>query len=374
MTDLDTRLESAANAMHRAVGDLPATRLSAEHSPSQGHEGRRPERRVGLVAAGVVALVGVAGLVLLERRPDAEPADRPAAASTTPVSVAAVPTMRPLELTDAPEGLKLVGQGVRPAAGQDLQAAVFVMRDIDGNVVDRVIARVGELSLYLGDTAISPPTNLTTATSGDIYIDSRTVRVEYALGALGNLALDGVHVDEQTDAALAGQMQQLAAALDVADGKGIGVSGQLPAGWELAAAGVEPEQTVPSFYQAFEVDTSDGGPKIIIDNRASNDAGFPYWMMERTLEPAQIRGHDGYVTTQDFYSDAGAPTVANPTSAATTLIWEEASGHWVTMWVADQTTEEAIRLANDLVAIDQSQWHLPRASESAMSSTSLVSP
>lgn len=374
MTDLDTRLESAANAMHRAVGDLPANRLSAEHSRSQGHEGRRPERRFGLVAAGVVALVGVAGLLLLERRPDAEPADRPAAASTTPVSVAAVPTMRPLELTDAPQGLKLVGQGVRSAAGQDLQAAVFVMRDIDGNVVDRVIARVGELSLYLGETTITPPPSLDTATSGDIYIDSRTVRVEYALGALGNLALDGVHVDEQTDAALAEQMQQLAAALDVADGKGITVIGPLPARWELAAAGIEPVQTVPSLYQAFEIDTSDGGPKIIIDNRASDDAGFPYWMMERTLEPAQIRGHDGYVTTQDFYSDAGAPTVANPTSAATTLIWEEAPGHWVTMWVADQTTEEAIRLANDLVAIDQSQWHLPRASESVMSSTSLVSP
>jgi hypothetical protein len=378
MTDLDNRLESAANAMHRAVGDVPATGFSAEHSRYQGREGRRPERRIGLVAAGVVAALGVAGLVLLERRPDVEPADQPAAASSTsPISVAAVPTMRPLELADAPNGLKLVGQGIRPAAGQDLQAAVFVKRDTQGNAVDRVIVRIGELSLYVGDRAISPPPNLTTATSGDIHIDSQTVRVEYALGALGNLALDGLHVDEQTDAALADQMQALAAALDVADGKGISVTGQLPAGWELATAGIEPEQTVPSFYQAFEVDTSDGGPKIIVDNRASNDAGYPYWMMAQTLEPAQIRGHDGYVTTQNYYSDAGAPgapTVANPTSSVTTLIWEETPGHWVTMWVADQTTEAAIRLANALVAIDQPQWHLPGAAASATSSTSLVSP
>ena len=69
----------------------------------------------------------------------------------------------------------------------------------------------------------------------------------------------------------------------------------------------------------------------------------------------------------------GVEPVANPTSSATTLIWEETPGHWVTMWVADQTTEEAIRLANALVAIDQSQWHLPGASEPVMGSTSLVS-
>ena len=376
MIDLDTRLESAANAMHRAVGNVTATRFAAEHRRYQGHETRRPQRRVGLVAACVVTLLGVAGLVLLERRPAVEPADQAASVSSTPISVATVPTMRPLELGDAPEGLKLVGQGVRPAAEDDLYSAVFVKRGAHGDVVDRVIVRIGELSLYVGDRTISPPPNLTTATSGDIHIDSQTVRVEYALGPLGNLALDGFHVDEQADLALAEQMQALAAALDVADGTGISVIGQLPAGWELATAGVEPVQTAPSFYQAFEIDTPEGGPKIVVDNRESDDAAYPYWVMAQTLEPAQIRGHGGYVTTESYYSGAGtpgAPTVANPTSSATTLIWEETPGHWVTMWVADQTTEEAIRLANALVAIDQSQLHLPGASEPVMGSTSLVS-
>ena len=140
MIDLDTRLESAANAMHRAVGNVTATRFAAEHRRYQGHETRRPQRRVGLVAACVVTLLGVAGLVLLERRPAVEPADQAASVSSTPISVATVPTMRPLELGDAPEGLKLVGQGVRPAAEDDLYSAVFVKRGAHGDVVDRAEA------------------------------------------------------------------------------------------------------------------------------------------------------------------------------------------------------------------------------------------
>jgi hypothetical protein len=261
-----------------------------------------------------------------------------------------------------------------------VRATVFVQRDAQANITERVIVRLGALSLYNGTQTITPPPNLTTATTGDIYMDrpSRTVRVEYGLGALGNLDLEAYHPDEQTDGTLTDQMQQLAAALDVTAGKGISVTGSLPPGWTLAAAGVEPEQAVPSFYQAFEVDSSDGGAKIGIENRMTNDAGYPYWVMDQTLQPVQIRGHAGYVTTQDFFGQAnnpGSPTVSDPTTSATMLIWEEAPGHWVTMWVADQTTEQAVALATTLVAIDQAQWHLPGgASNTTTSGPSAPSP
>ena len=68
------------------------------------------------------------------------------------------------------------------------------------------------------------------------------------------------------------------------------------------------------------------------------------------------------MTTQDFSAQAnnpGSPTDSNPTTSATTLIWEETPGHWITLWVADQTPEQAVALASTLVAIDQTQWHRP---------------
>ena len=367
MTDLDHRLESAAGAMHRAISHVPADPASARPSRDQWHAERGPQRRLGLIAAATIAVTGVAGLVLIERRPDPGASNPPAAASTTATTTVAARTITPLELADAPAGLTLVAQGIRPTGGEELRAGVFVKRDAQGNVINRVIARLGTLSLYVGDQQIAPPPNLTTATSGDIYIDSGVLRVEYGLGDLGNLALDAYYVGQQIDTTLTDQMQQLAASLDLAAGNAIAVTGPLPSGWMLAAAGVEPEQAVPSFYQAFEVDSADGGPKIMIDNRMISDASYPYWTPGQTLQPVQIRGHAGFVTKQDYAAvtnNPDAPAVADPTSSATILIWEEAPGHWVTMWVADRTTEQAANLAATLVAVDQDQWRLPGAATS----------
>jgi len=50
------------------------------------------------------------------------------------------------------------------------------------------------------------------------------------------------------------------------------------------------------------------------------------------------------------------------------LIWEEAPGHWVTLWVAESTTEKAIAIADGLVALDQDQWQ-PDGSTTATSTT-----
>ncbi len=362
MTDLDHRLESAAGAMHRAISHVPVDPAFARPSRGQRRATRDPQRRFGLVAAATIAVAGVAGLVLIERRPDPGPSNPVAAASTTATSAVAAPPITPLELADAPAGLALVGQGIRPAGGEELRAAVFVKRDAQGNVTNRVIVRLGTLNLYVGEQQIAPPPNLTTATSGDIYIDAGVVRVEYGLGDLGNLALDADYVGQQIDTTLTDQMQQLAASLDLVAGNAIAVTGPLPSGWTLAAAGVEPNQAVPSFYQAFEVDSADGGPKIMIDNRMISDASFPYWTPGQTLQPVQIRGHAGFVTKQDYSAvtnSPDAPAVPDPTSSATILIWEEAPGHWVTLWVADQTTDQAVNLAATLIAVDRDQWHLP---------------
>jgi len=364
MTELDHRLESAGTALHRAVSHVPNDPTTARRNRIPGSADRGAPRRAALVAAAALVLLGAGGLVLIERRPDQGPTNPPAAASTPVPTAVPAPTIKPLELADAPKGLKLVAQAIRPAGGGKLRAAVFVKRDAQGTVTERVIVRLGAISLYNGTQTITPPANLTTATTGDIYIDrpNRTVRVEYGLGALGNLALEAYHPDQQTDGALSDEMQQLAAALDLTAGNAISVAGSLPVGWTLATAGVEPEQAVPSFYQAFEVDSPDGGPKIGVENQMTNDAGYPYWVMEQTLQPVQIRGHAGFVTTQNFFplaNDPKAPAAPEPTASATILIWEEAPGHWITMWVADQTTEQAVALAATLVAVDQTQWHLP---------------
>ena len=331
----------------------------------------RLRRTVSFAAAALVLVALIGGGILLRSRTvtpaDSTPTTLNALPPTTQVAVAAG---RPLELSMAPAGLQLVGQAVRPAGGEDVRAAVFVKRDAQNNITERVIARFGAIGLYGGSQQVTPPANLPTATSGSIFIDrsGRTVRVEYGLGTLGNLALDAYRPDEGTDGALSDEMQQIAATLQVDAGRDIRVTATLPDGWTLATVGTEPEQGVPSFYQAFEVDSPDGGAKLMIDNRMVNDSGYPYWEMSRTLQPVEIRGHSGYVTTHDYgplSPDPNAPVVTDPTNAATILIWEEAPGHWVTMWVADNTTDQAIALANGLVPVGQDQWHIADATAPA---------
>lgn len=280
--------------------------------------------------------------------------------SSTDDTVAVMPTSQPLELPSAPAGLQLVGQGVRTVGGEDVRAAVFVKRDAQDNIVERVIARVGDLSVYAtGDPLVVPP-NLSAVVESIGYTSvdqqTRTVRVEYALGPLG-LSLEAYHPDEASSPALSYEMQQIAAALDVSAGHDIGVIGPLPNGWTLATVGIEPANSVPSFYQAFEVNSTEGGPRVIIDNRMLDDPDYPYWEMSQTLESAEIRGHSGFVTTHEYFAstDPNAPT-PNSSIRWTILIWEEAPGHWVTMWVANTTTAEAISLTQSLVAVEQAHW------------------
>ena len=268
--------------------------------------------------------------------------------------------------------MALVNQAVRPAGAEPIHAVVLVKRDEQNVVTERVLVRLGDTGLY-GPTAgtVPAPSNLPTATSGNVSYDrsNRIVRIEFALGPLGNLSLEAYHSDQSSNNALRDELQDIAGALTIWPGGDVRVSSQLPDGWTLAAAGLQPEQVVPSYFQAFETNTADGGPQIIIDNRTIDDPAFPYWEMYQTLQPVEIRGQAGFVTTQAFEIDSRTST---DTLTARTLIWEETPGLWVTLWVAHLTTEQAVAVANNLVAIAPDEWSMsaPPTTSAATTRTS----
>lgn len=186
------------------------------------------------------------------------------------------------------------------------------------------------------------------------------IHVQFPLGDLGSLTLDSFHLDAATDLAAAEQMEQIAATLQLTSAA-VNVVGALPDGWELAVAGAEPETVTQTYFQAFEVDTPDGGNKILISNMTTNDAGMPYWQMDETLKPMEIRGHAGFLSTHQYPpTDTNAPPPANP-AKATTLIWPETPGHWVIVRADDMDTEQVLAFANQLTPANNAQWQMPGA-------------
>ena len=386
MNSLDDLLDAAAVDLQRAVTRVQVPSSLATDELRVGHRqpgnGRAPSygsRRL-LVAGLALAALVVGGLFMIERRPATHPADSPelSTPSVTPTTTTPVfdPTRPPLEFTTTPVGYSLVGQVVRPAGGgQNLRSAVFVHRDTQGIIDGKVLARFGNFSLLGPDDgsllppqagffqqAVTPPSNLTAATSGNVYIekDSRVIHVQFPLGDLGSLTLDSYHLDAATDLDIAQQMQQIAATLQLTPAA-VTVTGTLPDGWELSVAGAEPETVTETYFQAFEVDTPDGGNKILISNMTTNDSGMPYWQMDETLKPTDIRGHAGFVSTHSYPpTNPNFPPPGNP-AKATTLIWEETPGHWVIVRADDMDTEQVIAFANQLTPANNGQWQLPGA-------------
>ncbi len=307
------------------------------------------------------------------------PADNPTpSVSTTTTTPLFGPADPPLELTNIPAGYALVGQVVRPAGGgQNLRSAVFVHRDAQKIIDGKVLARFGNFGLIgpidgtllppepgYSQQAVTPPTNLNAATSGNVYIeqDSRMIHLQFPLGDLGSLRLDSYNLDARTDQAVAQQMQQIAAKLQL-NPAAIAVTGPLPDGWELAVSGAEPVTVNQTFVQTFDADTSVGSNKIasskhiVVSNMATNDSGMPYWEMDETLQPLDIRGHRGFVTTHQ-YPIQPAPAIPGRT-IATTLIWPETPGHWVVIRADDINTAQLLALANQLTEATNSQWQQP---------------
>ena len=384
MNTLDDLLDAAAIDLHRAVAQVPipssfaADELSVVRRQSPGaREAMYRSRRILVVAAAIAAFV-VGGLFLIERRPADRPADNPGPSVSTPTTVPLFdPAHQPVALTKAPAGYALVGQFVRPAGGgQNLRSAVFVHRDAQGIIDRKILARFGNFQLIetvdgtlptldpgFYQQAVTPPPNLAAATPGsNVYIelDARVIHLQFPLGDLGSLTLDSFNVDTANDLVVTQQMQQIAATLQLTP-TAIDVSGTLPDGWALAVAGAEPETVNQNFSQAFEVDTPDGGNKVIISNMSTNDAGMPYWEMDETLQPIDIRGHAGFVSTHHYPpTNTNAPPPANP-SVATTLIWPESPGHWVVLRADDMDTEHALALASQLTPASNGQWQQPGA-------------
>jgi hypothetical protein len=385
MNTLDDLLDTAAAELQRAVAQVPVPSHLATDELRVGYrqhgKGRPPSygfRRLAVAGAALAALV-VGGLLMIERRPAAHPADSPepststVTTTTTPVFEATRP---PLELTTTPDGYALVGQSVRPSGGgQNLRSAIVVHRDAQGTIDGKVLARFGNFQLIgpvdgtllppdpgFYQQAVTPPSNLTSATSGNVYIelDNRVIHVQYPLGDLGSLTLDSYHLDAATDLARAQQMQQIAAALQLTPAA-VAVTGALPDGWELAVAGAEPLTVTETYVQAFEVDTPNGGDKMLISNMTTNDSGMPYWQMDETLQPIDIRGHAGFVSTHRYPpTNPNLPPPGNP-AKATTLIWAETPGHWVIVRADDMDTEQVLAIANQLSPAKNGQWHQPGA-------------
>ena len=365
MRDLDDRLDAAAAELHRAVAQVgrpPSVPLSSDEERGSSpfapplHDGRRRLVVVALLATAV-ALAGGLAIARQSSTSRTEATDGPTSTVASPALFDLADP--PLELRDTPPGYARAGQLVRPAGGDGVRSAVFIRRDGQGLPSSKVIVRVGQVGIAGAPggsanpgfihQAAAPPANLTTATSGSLLIDQiqRLITLGYDLGALGHLVLESHHPDVATDLATARDMEQIAASLNIVADQPLQVTAPLPTGWELAASGNEPELVTSNFYQAFEVDTPDGGAKILISNLYTNDPAVPFWEMSDTLVPLVIRGHSGYAT--DLQN----------TTAVTTLIWPETPNHWVTVRADNMTTTALLALAAKLTPAPNGGWGQP---------------
>lgn len=343
--DFDRMARAAGAALRRPAPEGALMRVRAVRK-------RRQVVRTTMVGLAAVAIV-VAGVYAAKG--DRRVSDAP----TTPVpSTVDMPVVEsPVALSTVPEGFRPDGRSVRPAGGEATVGAVFVQRDTGGTMTERVVAYLRD-DIYRGQPGIGVPTpaNLqpVEGSSLTLFTPTRSVRLEYGLGDRGYLILVADHDDLSTTGALTDAMQAIAASLAVEPGLQLGVAGDLPEGWSLATASAPPEEVVPAFYQAFEVDQPDGGNKIMVDNRFIQDSGYPYWVAYQTLAPVTVRGHEGFVTFHNEYGPSG--DTPEPTNESAMLIWEETPGHWVTLWAGGMTTEEALALADQLVPVPVGDW------------------
>jgi hypothetical protein len=379
MKTLDDLLDAAAVDLYRAVAHVQTPVARGLDTNDVSVRNRQPgrgsnygSRRLLVVGIAIAAFV-VGGLLMIQRRPATQPGDSPERSISTVASTPTTPvfdtTHPPLELASTPARYSLVVQSVLPfERSQDLRSAIFVHRDAEGTIDGKVLARFGSFQI-IGPTdgsllppqegfyqqAVIPPTNLAAATSGNVYIelDNRLVLVQYPLGDLGSLTLTSYHVDAATDLSLAQEMQQIAATLQLTPAA-ITVHGPLPDRWDLAVAGAEPVTVTETYIQDF----MSGISAIHISNIATNDVAMPYWQMNETLQPLDIRGHAGYVSTHRYpplYANASPPS--NP-ATATILIWPETAGHWVIVRADDMNIEQTLALAEDLTPASYGQWQL----------------
>ena len=355
MKALDEVLDAAAADIRRATEQLPIPTTFPDDGVRLVR--RRESHMRVLVGAAAVALL-VVGIVWIQARPTDSPSVIPSDVTSTSLAGPGVASL-PLELTQTPPGYAMVGQVVRPRAEVNLRSAVFVKRDPQGEVIDKVVVRVGDFSLvgFEQGEIVSAPANLPTAGTGRRVIEesSRVVHVEFLVRDFGHLDLASYHQDATTDLQVADQMLAMAATLDLSTAD-ISVVGSLPDGWELAVSGHEPGYVAEEFFQAFEVDVPEGGNKILISNWMTTDVGMPYWEMDETLDPINVRGHSGFVSTIAYPpSDPTAPPPPNA-GGSTSLIWMEAPGHWVTLRAHDMDVGQVLALADQLTPAVSGQW------------------
>lgn len=97
-----------------------------------------------------------------------------------------------------------------------------------------------------------------------------------------------------------------------------------------------------------DADTSWSGQTVGLTVTATDDETLPLLAMADSLEPLEIRGQPGYITTHRYPGETNAIT--------TTLIWPEAPGQWVTLTGDNLSLDEMTRLANNLVIVSDHEW------------------
>lgn len=352
---------------------------------------RRPAPEDGLMRVRAVrkrrqvvrtTMVGVAGLALLVAGVSLAKGDRTQVGDTPTTSpptttVAPVAVQQPLALSTAPDGYApvgyaLAGQGTRPAGGEATRGAVFVQRDATGAIVERVVVYLRD-DIYRGEPGIGIPIpqNLAPAEGSALtdFTGDGVARLDYGLFERGYLILEAHYENRTSSGALTDAMQAIAASLLITPGQDLATSGSLPEGWSLATASAPPEEVVPSYFQAFEKAQPGSGNKITVDNRFLVDPGFPYWVAFQTMQPVIVRGHAGYDTFNYDYGTGG--DTPQPTDVSSMLIWEEAPGHWVTLWAGGMTTEQALALADQLIPVPVAGWGAVQGAATSTTTTTL---
>lgn len=330
--DYDPEFEQMARAAGAAL-----RRPAPEDGPmrARGIRKHRHVVRATMVGVGALAIVG-AGVYIAQGKSIDD-------ASTPTTTAAPAAAQYPLAFPTAPDGYALAGQSVRPAVNDGaVRGAVFVKRDATNAIVERVLVELTD-DAYNGapGLALPSPANLApVSASSSRVVGPGMLVAEYGLGDRGRLRLWAYHDDPATYGTVTDAMQAVAAALSITPGQDLGAAGTLPEGWSLVAAG-SPERTEPDYFQAFELDRPDGGKPVTVDNRFTDDQGFPYWMAYQTLQPITVRGHMGFIT---FYN------------ASPMLIWEEVPGQWVTLFATGMTTDEALALADQLAPVATANW------------------
>lgn len=354
--DLDIRLRSAGESLHRSVELLPA---DAPPAPGPNH------RPLLAAAAAVLVVVAIAAAALALRAYD------DADVSTDPDGIPR------LVLGDPPEGLPATGAVDLPlAAGEDddmFPPAAVAIYETTLPDDPATVAGLMVMTLSRGD--------------GVELTDGETVTVRGKPGSVTEDELLGLSVgweEEPGVLVVVGTRDQVGRdALLAVAADGTFAGGTFSPG--PVAAGSEPPDLVGSIddfdmwsgspisrsavghmvgYQSDD----DIGRLVSVTSFASTDGDIAVvrWVAGAT-EPTEVRGHDAWLGSQTFETSSSGSGSSDGSSdggseeqvtsdTMRTLVWEEAPDVYVVLRASGVTEDELLDLAEDLRPAGAAEW------------------